>query len=92
MCIGITFYKCILINPLYIKITWRIALTILRPNLMNLSGGLNLSGRSNMFGSTKNCIQFFNFNFWREIKTSFWGDLNRDLNSLNSDTVSFIRL
>jgi len=47
---------------------------------MNLSGGLNLSGRSNMFGSTKNCTQFFNFNFWREIKTGI-GDY-----SLNSDT------
>ena len=31
-----------------------------RPNLKNLSGDLNLSGRSNMFGFTKNCIQFFN--------------------------------
>jgi len=40
---------------------------------MNLSGGLNLSGRLNMLGSTKNCIQFFNLNFWREMKTGFWG-------------------
>jgi len=53
---------------------------------MNLSGGLNLSGRSNMLGSTKNCIQFFNLNFWREMKAGFLGDLNRGLNSLNSDT------
>ena len=45
----------------------------LRPNLMNLSGGLNLSGRSNMLGSTKNCIQFFNFNFWREMIPVFGG-------------------
>ena len=31
----------------------------LRPNLKNLSRGLNLSRGSNMVGSTKNCIQFF---------------------------------
>ncbi len=30
-----------------------------RPNLKNLSGGLNLSSGSNMVGFTKNCIKCF---------------------------------
>ena len=34
-------------------------LMILRPNLKNLSRGLNWSRGSNMVGSTENCIQFF---------------------------------
>ena len=52
---------------------------------MNLSGGLNLSGRSNMFGSTKNCIEFFKIYTGAQFKPVL-GDLNRGLNSLNSDT------
>ena len=36
-----------------IKKTKNTYLTQLKPNLMNLSGDLNLSGRSNMLGSTK---------------------------------------
>ena len=33
--------------------------TFQKPNLKNLSGGLNLSSGSNMVGFTKNCIQCF---------------------------------
>ena len=62
-----------ILDSLFSWIKYFRIIILLRPNLMNLSGGLNLSGRSNMLGSTKNCIQFFNFNFWREMKTGFWG-------------------
>ena len=34
-------------------------LRVLRPNLKNLSRGLNLSRGSNMVGFTYNCIKFF---------------------------------
>ena len=61
-------YKYELLQTSKITTQW-----IQRPNLMNLSGGLNLSGRSNMLGSIKNCIKFYNFNFWREMKTGLGG-------------------
>ena len=48
-------------------------LNVQRPNLMNLSGGLNLSGRSNMFGSTKNCFKFFQFQFLVRNENRFLG-------------------
>ena len=40
---------------------------------MNLSGGLNLSGRSNMLGSTKNSIQFSISIFGAKLKPVFGG-------------------
>ena len=40
---------------------------------MNLSGGLNLSSRSNMLGSTKNCIQFSISIFDAKLKPVFGG-------------------
>ena len=48
-------------------------LFIQRPNLKNLSGGLNLSGRSNMFGSTKNCITFLKIYAGAKLKPVFGG-------------------
>ena len=78
------FQKCILK-----KFSLTKKLSNMRPNLINLSGGLNLSGRSNIFGSTKNCIQFFKIYTSAQLKPVF-GDLNRGSNSLNSDTVHII--
>ena len=37
------------------------ALCVMRPNLKNLSRGLNLRRGSNMIGYTKNCIHCFKF-------------------------------
>jgi len=53
------------------------------PNLMNLSGGLNLSRGLNMVGSTYNCIKCFKILAGAKFKPGL-ADLNRGSNSLNS--------
>ena len=62
-----------------------ITLGIQRPNLKNLSWGLDLSRGSNMVYSSS---IFFNFSRFKPAFdcNRFWGDLRRGLNSLNSDT------
>ena len=56
---------------------------LMRPNLKNLSRGLNLSRSSNMVG--------FNFSRFKPAlnRNRFLRDLRRGLNSLNSDTDYF---
>ena len=55
-----------------------------RPNLKNLSGGLNLSRGLNMVGSTWNCIKCFKIYNLALNLNRFLADLNRGSNSLNS--------
>ena len=43
-----------------------------RPNLMNLSRGLNLRPGSNMVGSSYNCIEIFQDLSWCSIENGFW--------------------
>ena len=50
-----------------------VTLFALRPNLKDLSRGLNLSLGSNMVGSTSNCIQYFKIQAGAQLKLVFWG-------------------
>ena len=70
-----------------LKCDWKQNLNILRPNLKNLSRGLNLSRGSNL-------MAWFHLKFYsifqdlsrRLIETGFGGDLRPGLNSLNLNT------
>ena len=50
-----------------------VTLFALRPNLKDLSRGLNLSLGSSMVGSTSNCIQYFKIQAGAQLKPVFGG-------------------